>query len=88
MMGAIVGAIVISYFCVGTSGIPFLMLTLAFSQLIFSIALKWRVITGGTGGIAVPDKPSLFGLDLADSLASISSPWSFSCFAIGACGGF
>ena len=30
-------------------GIPFLMLTLAFSQLVFSVALKWRDVTGGSG---------------------------------------
>jgi branched-chain amino acid transport system permease protein len=37
----------IGFFCVRTSGIPFLMLTLAFSQLVFSVALKWRDVTGG-----------------------------------------
>jgi branched-chain amino acid transport system permease protein len=68
VLGAAAGSVVIGFFCVRTAGIPFLMLTLAFSQLIFSIALKWRDLTGGTDGIAVPDKPSLFGLDLANSL--------------------
>ena len=59
---------VIGYFCVRISGIPFLMLTLAFSQLIYSIALKWRDVTGGSDGIGIPEKPSFFGLDLANSL--------------------
>jgi branched-chain amino acid transport system permease protein len=44
------------------------MLTLAFSQLIFSIALKWREMTGGTDGLAVFEKPTFFGLDLFNSL--------------------
>jgi branched-chain amino acid transport system permease protein len=62
------GAAVIGFFCVRTSGISFLMLTLAFSQLIFSAALKWRDLTGGTDGMAIPDKPSFFGLELSNSL--------------------
>jgi branched-chain amino acid transport system permease protein len=63
------GAAVIGFFCVRTSGISFLMLTLAFSQLIFSAALKWRDLTGGTDGMAIPDKPSFFGFELSNSLA-------------------
>ena len=65
---AAAGAALIGFFCVRTSGVPFLMLTLAFSQLIFSIALKWRELTGGTDGLAVFDKPTFFGLDLFNSL--------------------
>src|ERR1700688_2272505 len=53
---------------VRTGGIPFLMLTLAFSQLVFSVALKWRDVTGGSDGIAIADKPSYFGFDLSNSL--------------------
>src|SRR5580693_2248582 len=47
------GAALIGFFCVRTAGIPFLMLTLAFSQLVFSVALKWRDVTGGSDGIAI-----------------------------------
>jgi branched-chain amino acid transport system permease protein len=62
------GAVVIGFLCVRATGISFLMLTLAFSQLIFSVALKWRDLTGGSDGIAMPDRPSFFGLGLSDSL--------------------
>ena len=61
-------AALIGFFCVRTSGIPFLMLTLAFSQLVFSIALKWRDVTGGSDGLAVPEQPRFFGFDLSHSL--------------------
>jgi branched-chain amino acid transport system permease protein len=61
-------ALVIGYFCVRASGIPFLMLTLAFSQLIYSVALKWRDVTGGSDGIGLAVKPSLFGFTLSNSL--------------------
>jgi branched-chain amino acid transport system permease protein len=62
------GAALIGFFCVRTGGIPFLMLTLAFSQLLFSVALKWRDVTGGSDGLAIADKPSFLGLDLSSSL--------------------
>ena len=66
---AAVGAALIGFFCVRLSGIPFLMLTLAFSQLVFSIALKWRDVTGGSDGMAIAEKPSFFGVELSNSLA-------------------
>ena len=66
---AAAGAAVIGFFCVRTTGIPFLMLTLAFSQLVFSVALKWRDVTGGSDGMAIAEKPALFGFELSDSLA-------------------
>jgi branched-chain amino acid transport system permease protein len=66
---AAIGAALIGFFCVRLSGIPFLMLTLAFSQLLFSVALKWRDVTGGSDGMAIPDKPILFGIELSNSLA-------------------
>jgi branched-chain amino acid transport system permease protein len=62
------GAALIGFFCVRTSGIPFLMLTLAFSQLVFSIALKWRDVTGGSDGLALAEQPELFGFSLSHSL--------------------
>ena len=65
---AAAGAAVIGFFCVRASGVTLLMLTLAFSQLIYSVALKWRDVTGGSDGIGVPDKPGFFGFDLNDSL--------------------
>ena len=62
------GAALIGFFCVRTSGVPFLMLTLAFSQLVFSVALKWRDVTGGSDGMAIAEKPGFFGFDLSSSL--------------------
>lgn len=74
-LGVLVGAAfaaaasaLIGFFCVRASGVTLLMLTLAFSQLLYSVALKWRDVTGGSDGIGVPDKPGFFGLDLNDSL--------------------
>lgn len=71
------GAALIGLFCVRTGGIPFLMLTLAFSQLLFSIALKWRDVTGGSDGMALAEKPSFFGFELSNSLAMYFMALSF-----------
>jgi branched-chain amino acid transport system permease protein len=71
------GAALIGFFCVRTGGIPFLMLTLAFSQLVFSVALKWRDVTGGSDGIAIAERPSLFGYDLSHSLVMYFMALSF-----------
>jgi branched-chain amino acid transport system permease protein len=69
VVAASLGALLIGFFCVRVSGIPFLMLTMAFSQLLFSIAVRWRDMTGGSDGMAGPDRPSLAGFSLDDSTA-------------------
>ncbi len=71
------GAALIGFFCVRTGGIPFLMLTLAFAQLVYSVALKWRDVTGGSDGTAIAEKPSFFGFNLANSLAMYMMALSF-----------
>jgi branched-chain amino acid transport system permease protein len=60
------GALVIGFFCIRVSGIPFLMLTMAFSQLLYSVSVKWRDVTGGTDGIGGFQRPNLFGWSLED----------------------
>lgn len=47
-------AVVISFFCIRASGVYFIMLTLAFAQLLYTVALKWRAVTGGSDGMAAP----------------------------------
>jgi len=50
-------SLVIGFFCVRLNEIYFSMLTLAFSMLIWAIALKWKPVTGGDDGfvgVAVP----------------------------------
>ena len=37
--------------CVRMSGIYFAMLTLAFAQILWSIAVQWDSVTGGSNGI-------------------------------------
>ena len=45
------GAIVFGWFSVQLSGVYFAMLTLAFAQIVWSIAFQWVDVTGGDNGI-------------------------------------
>ncbi|MFZ2225015.1 MAG: ABC transporter permease, partial [Candidatus Deferrimicrobium sp.] len=59
---AAVAAGIIGFFCVRLSGVHFAMLTLAFGQLIFTVAYKWYGLTGGDNGIqGIPVKPIPLG---------------------------
>jgi branched-chain amino acid transport system permease protein len=46
-----VGAIIFGWFCVRLSGVYLAMLTLAFAQIVWSIAFQWDAMTGGSNGI-------------------------------------
>lgn len=48
---AAAAALVIGYFCVRLSHAYFIMLTLAFGQLVFTVFWKWRDATGGDDGL-------------------------------------
>jgi branched-chain amino acid transport system permease protein len=50
LLGAL-GAAVFGFFAVQLSGVYFAMLTLAFAQIVWSIAFQWVEVTGGDNGI-------------------------------------
>ncbi|HEY9280958.1 MAG TPA: ABC transporter permease [Eoetvoesiella sp.] len=45
------GAVVFGWFCVRLSGVYLAMLTLAFAQIVWSVAYQWDAVTGGSNGI-------------------------------------
>jgi len=47
----LLGAMVFGFFAVQLSGVYFAMLTLAFAQIVWSIAFQWVGLTGGDNGI-------------------------------------
>jgi branched-chain amino acid transport system permease protein len=53
-------AVPIGYLSTRATGIYFAMLTLAFAQLLYTIAYKWRDLTGGSDGIAGVPKTALW----------------------------
>jgi branched-chain amino acid transport system permease protein len=52
-------AAAIGYLSLRTSGIYFLMVTLAFAQMLFSVALNWTAVTGGSDGLPGVPRPEL-----------------------------
>ena len=74
LAGALLAAAVavpVGWFSTRATGIYFAMLTLAFAQLLYTVAYKWRDLTGGSDGIAGVPKTELFwgGPSLASSHA-------------------
>ncbi|HUQ42390.1 MAG TPA: branched-chain amino acid ABC transporter permease [Candidatus Limnocylindrales bacterium] len=56
-------ALVIGLFAVRAAGIFFLMLTLAFAQMVFAIAFQATDLTGGSNGFAGVRRPTFAGFD-------------------------
>jgi branched-chain amino acid transport system permease protein len=48
---ALLGALLFGWFCVRLSGVYLAMLTLAFAQIAWSVALQWDTVTGGSNGL-------------------------------------
>ncbi|RBW70198.1 branched-chain amino acid ABC transporter permease [Bacillus taeanensis] len=70
ILAAILVSAVIGFFCTKLSGFYFLMLTLAFSQMIYSLVHQWTSVTGGTNGLSGISKPTLIaGIDFSNSFA-------------------
>jgi branched-chain amino acid transport system permease protein len=63
---AVTGAVLIGAVCIRTTGVYFLMLTLAFTQMVFAAAFKWTGLTGGSNGLSGVPKPRLPLVDLND----------------------
>ncbi len=67
ILAAALAALVIGYFSIRTAGVYFLMLTLAFSQMVYAIAFKLP-FTGGSNGLSGIPRPTLgFGLSISDA---------------------
>jgi branched-chain amino acid transport system permease protein len=74
LAGAIVAA-VIGGLALRAQGIYFLMLTLAFGQMLWALALRWTSVTGGSDGLfGIPRPPLQLGQIAA---VSIATPRSF-----------
>ena len=60
---AAIVAIPIGALSLRTSGVYFLMLTLAFAQMLWGLAVNWVSLTRGTDGLIGIPRPTLVGLD-------------------------
>jgi branched-chain amino acid transport system permease protein len=79
---AAIGAFIFGWFCVRLSGVYLAMLTLAFGQIVWSIAFQWDDVTGGSNGIVglwpaqwLSEKWAYYYLTLALTLAGVLFLW-------------
>jgi branched-chain amino acid transport system permease protein len=72
-------AVPVGWFSTRATGIYFAMLTLAFAQFLYTVAYKWRDLTGGSDGIAGVPKTALFW-----GGPSLASPGAFYFLVAGA----
>lgn len=61
---SIAAAFPIGYFSIRRRGIYFAMVTLAFAQVLYFIAFKWRSLTGGDDGLHGVPRPDLGPMEL------------------------
>jgi branched-chain amino acid transport system permease protein len=50
-----------------STGIGFLMITLALGQILWGIAYRWASLTNGDNGVNVPTRPAPFGISLSNA---------------------
>jgi branched-chain amino acid transport system permease protein len=74
---AIVTALIVGIFSMAvfamlslrSTGIGFIMITLALGQILWGLAYRWISLTGGDNGINVTSRPAPFGYSLANATA-------------------
>jgi branched-chain amino acid transport system permease protein len=68
MIASIVIAFPFGYLSIRSRGIYFVMVTIAFAQVIYFIAFKWRALTGGDDGLHGVPRPPLGPINLDSEL--------------------
>ncbi len=71
LIGVIIGLLIafpIGYLSIRRRGIYFAMVTLAFAQMVYFIAFKWRSLTGGDDGLHGVPRPPLGPINLSSEL--------------------
>ena len=63
-----------------STGIGFIMITLALGEILWGLAYRWISLTGGDNGINVHGRPAPFGFRSISQSRSITRRWSCSCF--------
>ena len=85
LVGAVAAALIaapIGALSLRTSGIYFLMLTLAFAQMLWGLAVNWTSLTRGTDGLIGIPRPTLTGLDALDISLYERGPFFYLCLVV------
>ena len=67
--GLVMGVVSMALFAIlslRSTGIGFIMITLALGEILWGLAYRWISITGGDNGINVKGRPAVFGYSLSD----------------------
>lgn len=94
----LVGVVSMAIFAVlslRSTGIGFIMITLALGQILWGLAYRWISLTGGDNGINVPGRPAPFGYSLGSPvtfyyttlivfLLAVAAMWVLVCSPFGA----
>lgn len=65
LLGGLVATAGFAAVALRSSGISFIMITLALGEIIWGLAYRWISVTNGDNGISVTTRPAPFGLSLA-----------------------
>lgn len=69
LLGTLVVAGFFGWIALRTTGLGFLMITLALSQVLWGVSLRWVSVTDGDNGLRGLTRPQPFGINLDDSIA-------------------
>jgi branched-chain amino acid transport system permease protein len=67
VVATLVASAVFAMLALRSTGIGFLMITLALGQIVWGIAYRWASLTNGDNGINVTTRPAPFGISLASA---------------------
>lgn len=85
LVGAVSAALIaapIGALSLRTTGIYFLMLTLAFAQMLWGLAVNWTSLTRGTDGLIGIPRPTLVGLDALNVSLYERGPFFYLCLVV------
>ncbi|WP_375460640.1 branched-chain amino acid ABC transporter permease [uncultured Enterovirga sp.] len=69
VLGAVAMSALFAVLALRSTGIAFLMITLALGQILWGIAYRWASLTQGDNGVNVSGRPAPFGIDLTEPRA-------------------
>ena len=69
ILGTVLMAALFAFLALRSTGIAFLMITLALGQILWGIAYRWASLTRGDNGVNVSGRPAPFGIDLTEPRA-------------------
>src|SRR5262249_56180208 len=69
MLATLLTSAVFAVLALRSTGIGFLMITLALGQILWGIAYRWADLTNGDNGVSISTRPAPFGISLAGAPA-------------------